>query len=57
MVRWCWINFPTNLDGPIALAVGTGGGVFEHFLSLVSFLFTVTKGRQTKSNQPTKSSS
>ena len=40
MVRWCWVNFPTNLDGPVALAVGTGRGLFAHFfLSHVSFLF------------------
>ena len=47
MVRWCWVNFtvpgrPTILitvgQGPIALALGAGGGGFGHFYSRLSFL-------------------
>ena len=51
MVRWCWINFQCrgvlliwNRVGqrPIALAIGAGGGggVFGHFFSRLSFLFS-----------------
>ena len=49
MVRWSWVNFqcwgvPTILiivgQGPIALAVGAGGGLFGHFYSPLSFLFS-----------------
>ena len=39
MVRWCWVNFPTNLDGPIALAVGTGGGCLDIFCLMYLFSF------------------
>ena len=47
VVRWSWINFQfrgvlllwmTVGQGPIALAVGAGGGLFGHFYSPLSFL-------------------
>ena len=46
MVRWCWVNFQCRGvlliwiivgQGPIALAVGAGGGLFGHFFSLYPF--------------------
>ena len=45
MVRWCWINFqchrPTILiavgQGPIALAVGAGGGGLDIFSLIYPF--------------------
>ena len=46
--RRCWVNFQCRGDllvwilvgqGPIALAVGAGRGVFGHFFSHLSFLF------------------
>ena len=41
MVRWCWINFPTNLafvgQGPTVLTFGAGG-LFAHVSSHLSFL-------------------
>ena len=48
VVRRCWVNFQCRGvlliwtivgQGPIALAVGAGGGVFGHFFSRLSFLF------------------
>ena len=47
VVRWCWVNFQCRGvlliwiiegQGPIALAVGAGGGWFGHFFSRLSFL-------------------
>ena len=47
VVRWCWVNFQSRGvlliwirvgQGPIALAVGVGRGLFERFLSPLSFL-------------------
>ena len=47
--RRCWVNFQcrgvllvwmTVGQGPIALAVGAGGGLFGHFFSHLSFLFS-----------------
>ena len=42
MVRWFWVNFSTVWmivgHGPIALAVGAGGGWFGNFYFPVSFL-------------------
>ena len=47
MVRWYWVNFQCRGvlliltivgQGPIALAVGAGGGRFGHFFSRLSFL-------------------
>ena len=49
VVRWCWINFQCRGvlliwirvgQGPIALAVGTGRGLFGHFVSSLSFLYS-----------------
>ena len=49
MVRWCWVNFQCRGvllswiivgQGPIALAVGAGGGLFGHF-----FLSSIGGGR------------
>ena len=49
MERRCWVNFQCRgvlLVGmivgqwPIALAVGAGGGLFGHFFSRLSFLFS-----------------
>ena len=49
VVRWCWVNFQCRGvlliwirvgQGPAALAVGAGGGLFGHFFSRLSFLFT-----------------
>ena len=50
MVRWYWVNFQCRGvlliwiivgQGPIALAVGAGGGgVFGHFFSRLSFPFS-----------------
>ena len=49
MVRWCWINFQCRGvlliwirvgQGPIALAVGAGRGLFGHFFSPLSFLYS-----------------
>ena len=48
VVRWCWVNFQCRSvlliwiivgQGPIALAIGTGGGLFGHF-SLIYHLFS-----------------
>ena len=49
MVRWCWVNFQFRDvlltwiqvgQGPTALAVGAGGGLFGHFFlsSIISLL-------------------
>ena len=47
--RRCWVNFQCRGvilvwlivgQGPIALAVGAGGGLFGHFFSHLSFLFS-----------------
>ena len=47
--RRCWVNFQCRgvllvwmvvEQGPIALAVGAGGGLFGHFFSLLLFLFS-----------------
>ena len=49
MERRCWVNFQCwgvllvwmmVEQGPIALAVGAGGGLFGHFFSHLSFLFS-----------------
>ena len=49
VVRWCWVNFQCRGvllvlikvgQGPTALAVGAGGGLFGHFFSRLSFLFS-----------------
>ena len=49
MVRWCWVIFQCRGvllilikvgQGPSALAVGAGGGLFGHFFSRLSFLFS-----------------
>ena len=46
VVRWCWVNFQCRGvlliwiivgQGPIALAVGAGGGLFGHVFSLYPF--------------------
>ena len=48
---WSWVNFQCRGvllvwmmvgQGPIALAVGAGGGLFGHFFSHLSFLFSVS---------------
>ena len=48
MVRWCWVNFQCRGvlliwirvgQGPTALAVGAGGGVWTFFLSSIFSLF------------------
>ena len=47
--RRCWVNFQFRgvllvwmmvEQGPIAFAVGAGGGLFGHFFSHLSFLFS-----------------
>ena len=47
--RRCWVNFQCRGvllvrmivgQGPIALAVGAGGGLFGHFFSHLSLLFS-----------------
>ena len=47
--RRCWVNFQCQGvllvwmivgQGPVALAVGAGGGLFGHFFSHLSFLFS-----------------
>ena len=47
--RRCWVNFQCwgvllvwmiVGQGPIALAIGAGGGMFGHFFSHLSFLFS-----------------
>ena len=47
--RRCWVNFQCRGvlllwmivgQGPIALAIGAGGGLFGHFFSHLSFLFS-----------------
>ena len=49
VVRWCWVNFQCRGvlliwirvgQEPIALAIGAGGGLFGHFFSRLSFLFS-----------------
>ena len=49
VVRRCWVNFQFRGvlliwiivgQGPIALAVGAGGGLFGHFFSQLSHLFS-----------------
>ena len=49
VVRCCWVNFQCRDvvviwiivgQGPIALAVGAGWGLFGHFFSRLSFLFS-----------------
>ena len=49
MERRCWVNFQCRGvllvwmivgQGPIALAVGAGGGLFGHCFSHLSFLFS-----------------
>ena len=49
MERMCWVNFQCRgvllvwmivRQGPIALAVGADGGLFEHFFSHLSFLLS-----------------
>ena len=49
MVRWCWVNFQYRGvlliwigvgQGPTALAIGAGEGLFGHFFSRLSFLFS-----------------
>ena len=53
MVRWCWVNFQCRGillirvrvgQGPTALAVGAGAGLFGHFISRLSFLFSFSLG-------------
>ena len=48
VVRWCWVSFQCRGvlliwisvgQGPTALAVGTGGGVWTFFLSSIISLF------------------
>ena len=48
MVRWFWVNFQCRAvvliwiivgQGPSALAVGAGEGLFGHFCAHLSFLF------------------
>ena len=48
MVRRCWVNFQCRSvlqsriivgQGPIALAIGAGGGCLDIFFSRLSFLF------------------
>ena len=55
VVRWCWVNFQCRGvlliwiivgQGPIALAVGAGGGLFGHFFSILSLLFLPLSGRR-----------
>ena len=56
MVRRCWVNFQCRGvlliwmivgQGPIALAVGAGGGCLDIFLSSIFFLFFLPlSGRQ-----------
>ena len=52
MVRWCWVNFqrPTTwirvVQGPTALAVGTGGVVWAVFLSSIFSLFFLPLSRR-----------
>ena len=47
-MRRCWVNFKCRGvlllwfivgQGPTALAVGAGGGLFGHFLSSIVYLF------------------
>ena len=49
VVRWCLVNFQCRGvlliwiivgQGPTTLAVGAGGGLFGHFFSRLSFLFS-----------------
>ena len=35
MVQCCWVNFPTNLNVPIALSVGTRGGCLDILVSCI----------------------
>ena len=50
--RRCWVNFQCRGvlllwmivgQGPIALAIGAGGGLFGHFFSHLSFLFSFSR--------------
>ena len=54
MLRWCWVNFqcrgrPTTWitvgQGPIALAVGAGGGGLDIFTLIYPFSFLPLFGR------------
>ena len=49
VVRWCWVNFQCRGvlliwimvgQGPIAIAVGAGGGLFGHFFSRYPFFLS-----------------
>ena len=51
MARRCWVNFQCwgvlliwiiVGQGPVALAVGAGGGCFGHFFSHLSFLSSLS---------------
>ena len=51
--RMCWVNFQCRGvlllwmivgQGPIAPAIGAGGGLFGHFFSHLSFLFSFSPG-------------
>ena len=54
VVRWCWVNFQCRGilriwiivgQGPIALAVGAGGGCLDIFsLSVLSLSFSLSLG-------------
>ena len=56
MVRWCWVNFQCRGvllirmivgQGPIALAVGAGGGCLDIFFSsILSLFFLPLSGRR-----------
>ena len=56
VVRWCWVNFQCRGvlliwirvgQGPIALAVGAGGGCLDVFLSsMISLFFLPLSGRR-----------
>ena len=55
VVRRCWVNLQcrgvlpiwiTVGQGPIALAVGAGGGLFKKKFSRISFLFSISLSRE-----------
>ena len=67
VARWCCVNFQcwgvlliwiSVGQGPTALAVGAGGGLFGHFFSHLSFLFSFSlslgETARYRLNQPTK---